>query len=157
VSIVGSYWSFYGANTFGVTLIPMFLAVALPFWNGKSPSGWVLTVGSSLFILAGVIEYAHLLSTDDSFQHHSDVDPPRWRALIGRTLPGCARYKRSVIERFRDKYGTDDMKKYYSDGVRERPSASWSWVMAGRRKTPPGPRRFRLDLREVWRSFQLEE
>jgi hypothetical protein len=29
VSIVGSYWSFYGANTFGVTLIPMFLGVAL--------------------------------------------------------------------------------------------------------------------------------
>jgi hypothetical protein len=29
VSMVGSYWSFYGANTFGITLIPMLLGVAL--------------------------------------------------------------------------------------------------------------------------------
>ncbi len=42
VSVVGSYWSFYGANTFGVTLVPMLLGVAL------------------LFILAGVIANMHI-------------------------------------------------------------------------------------------------
>ncbi len=60
VSIVGSYWSFYGANTFGVTLIPMLLGIALLFWNGKSIIGWVLTAGGFLFILAGVIANMHI-------------------------------------------------------------------------------------------------
>jgi len=60
VSIVGSYWSFYGANTFGVTLIPMLLGIALLFWNGRSIIGWVLTTGGFLFILAGVIANMHI-------------------------------------------------------------------------------------------------
>jgi len=60
VSIVGSYWSFYGANTFGVTLIPMLMGIALLFWNGKSVIGWVLTAGGFLFILAGVIANMHI-------------------------------------------------------------------------------------------------
>jgi len=60
VSIVGSYWSFYGANTFGVTLIPMLLGIALVFFNGKSVIGWVLTAGGFLFILAGVISNMHI-------------------------------------------------------------------------------------------------
>jgi len=29
VSVVGSYWSFYGANTFGITLVPMLLGVGI--------------------------------------------------------------------------------------------------------------------------------
>lgn len=60
VSIVGSYWSFYGSNTFGVTLIPMLLGIALLFWNGKSIIGWVLTGAGFLFILAGVIANMHI-------------------------------------------------------------------------------------------------
>ncbi len=60
VSIVGSYWSFYGANTFGVTLIPMLLGIAILFWNGRSVIGWMLTAGGFLFILAGVIANMHI-------------------------------------------------------------------------------------------------
>src|SRR5437762_10096389 len=60
VSVVGSYWSFYGANTFGVTLIPMLFGVAILFWNGKSTIGWVLTAAGALFILAGVIANMHI-------------------------------------------------------------------------------------------------
>ena len=60
VSIVGSYWSFYGANTFGITLIPMLFGIALLFWNAKSVIGWVLTAGGFLFILAGVIANMHI-------------------------------------------------------------------------------------------------
>jgi hypothetical protein len=60
VSVVGSYWSFYGANTFGVTLVPMLLGVAILFWNGKSTIGWVLTAAGALFILAGVIANMHI-------------------------------------------------------------------------------------------------
>jgi hypothetical protein len=60
VNVVGSYWSFYGTNTFGITLIPMLLGVGLLFWNGKSTIGWLLTVGGTLFILAGVIANMHI-------------------------------------------------------------------------------------------------
>jgi hypothetical protein len=60
VSIVGSYWNFWGTNSFGVTLIPMLLGVAILFFNGKSTIGWILTVGGALFILAGVIANMHI-------------------------------------------------------------------------------------------------
>ena len=60
VTVVGSYWGFYGANTFGVTLIPMLIGIALLFWSGRNPIGWLLTVGGALFILAGVIANMHI-------------------------------------------------------------------------------------------------
>jgi hypothetical protein len=60
VSVVGSYWSFFGANSFGVTLVPMLLGVAILFWNGKSAIGWLLAAGGALFILAGVIANMHI-------------------------------------------------------------------------------------------------
>ena len=60
VTVGGGYWSFYGGNTFGITLIPMLLGIAILFWNGKSPIGWLLTMAGSLFILAGVIANLHI-------------------------------------------------------------------------------------------------
>ena len=60
VSVVGSFWSFFGANTFGITLIPMLFGVGLLFWNGRSTAGWVLTLAGSLFILAGVLANMHI-------------------------------------------------------------------------------------------------
>ena len=55
VHVVGSYWSFYGANTFGITLIPMLIGVGILFWNGRSMVGWILTIAGALFIFAGVL------------------------------------------------------------------------------------------------------
>ncbi len=60
VTVVGSYWSFWGGNSFGVTLVPMLLGVAILFYNGKSVIGWVLTAAGALFILAGVIANMHI-------------------------------------------------------------------------------------------------
>lgn len=60
VSVVGSYWSFYGGNSFGITLLPLLIGIGLLFWNGRSPIGWLLTVGGSLFILAGVLANMHI-------------------------------------------------------------------------------------------------
>jgi hypothetical protein len=60
VTVTSSYWSFYGTNTFGVTLIPMLIGVAILFWNGRSALGWLLTVAGGLFILAGVIANLHI-------------------------------------------------------------------------------------------------
>jgi len=60
VSVVGSFWSFFGANTFGITLVPLLFGVGILFWNGRSIAGWVLTVAGALFILAGVIANMHI-------------------------------------------------------------------------------------------------
>jgi hypothetical protein len=60
VTVAGSYWNFYGTNTFGVTLIPMLFGIGLLFWNGRSLAGKVLTFAGALFILAGVIANLHI-------------------------------------------------------------------------------------------------
>src|SRR5262245_18282420 len=60
VSVVGSYWSFYGGATFGITLIPMLFGIGLLFWNGRSIIVRLLTIAGALFILAGVIANLHI-------------------------------------------------------------------------------------------------
>ncbi|HXW14679.1 MAG TPA: hypothetical protein VEN79_09240 [Terriglobia bacterium] len=60
VSVVGSYWNLWGANSFGITLIPLLFGVGILFWKGRSIIGWVLTVGGALFILSGVIANMHI-------------------------------------------------------------------------------------------------
>ena len=60
VSVIGSYWDFYGTSTFGVTLIPMLFGIFLLFRNGRSIAGWILTIAGALFILGGVIANMHI-------------------------------------------------------------------------------------------------
>ena len=60
VMVAGSYWNFGGANTFGITLIPMLIGIGLLFWNGRSIIGWLLTTGGALFIFAGVLANIHI-------------------------------------------------------------------------------------------------
>ena len=60
MTVVGSYWNFYGANSFGITLIPLLFGVGILFFRGRSTVGWVLTVAGALFIFAGVIANMHI-------------------------------------------------------------------------------------------------
>jgi hypothetical protein len=60
VSVGGSYWSFYGASSFGITLLPMMIGIAMLFFNGRSVIGWLLAAGGAIFILAGVIANLHI-------------------------------------------------------------------------------------------------
>ena len=60
VTVAGSYWSFWGGNTFGITMIPMLIGVGLLFWDGRSVIGWLLTAAGALFILAGVLANMHI-------------------------------------------------------------------------------------------------
>ena len=69
VIVAGSYWNFYGTNTFGITLIPMLFGVGILFWNGRSVVGWLLTAGGALFILAGVIANLHIYFQPASLLH----------------------------------------------------------------------------------------
>jgi hypothetical protein len=69
VTVGGSYWDFYGANTFGITLIPMLFGVGLLFWNGKSAIGWLLTIAGALFILGGVLANMRIYFRPTSLFH----------------------------------------------------------------------------------------
>lgn len=57
VSTAGNWgWGWFGSNRlFGVTLIPLFIGIAVLFFNGRSPIGWVLTVGSAIVIGVGIV------------------------------------------------------------------------------------------------------
>ena len=50
-----SFWQLWGRNTFGLTLIPFIIGVGFLFANGSSKLGWVLTVGSLVAIISGVL------------------------------------------------------------------------------------------------------
>ena len=69
VTVVGSYWSFYGANSFGITLLPILIGIGLLFWNGRSMIGWLLTIAGALFIFAGVIANLHIFFQPTSLFH----------------------------------------------------------------------------------------
>jgi hypothetical protein len=60
VMVASGYWSFYGGNTFGITLLPMLIGIGLLFFSGRSIVGWLLTAGGALFIFAGVIANLHI-------------------------------------------------------------------------------------------------
>jgi len=60
VTVVSSYWNFWGGSSFGVTLLPMLFGAGILFWNGKSTIGWLLTVAGALFIFAGIIANMHI-------------------------------------------------------------------------------------------------
>jgi hypothetical protein len=59
VSVGGGYWSwnlFGGAGrSFGITLLPLLLGVGILFANGRSLVGRLLTFGSALVIVVGII------------------------------------------------------------------------------------------------------
>jgi hypothetical protein len=60
VTVVGSYWNFWGGNSFGITLLPMLFGIGLLFWRGRSIVGWILTIAGALFIFAGVLANMHI-------------------------------------------------------------------------------------------------
>ena len=60
VTVVGSYWNFYGENSFGITLLPMLFGIGLLFWRGRSIVGWILTIAGALFIFAGILANLHI-------------------------------------------------------------------------------------------------
>ncbi|HZU34010.1 MAG TPA: hypothetical protein VFB79_23055 [Candidatus Angelobacter sp.] len=69
VTVAGSYWTFWGGNSFGVTLIPLLFGVGILFFNGHSRIGWLLTIAGALFILAGVIANMHIYFRPTSLFH----------------------------------------------------------------------------------------
>lgn len=66
VHVTTSFWHFWGASAFGLTLLPLLVGVGVLFFNGRSTLGWLLTIVGVAIILAGI-----LMNMDIYFQQTS--------------------------------------------------------------------------------------
>jgi hypothetical protein len=55
VTVHSGFWSWFGGNTFGLTLLPLLVGIGFLFFDGSSVAGWVLTALGALIIVAGII------------------------------------------------------------------------------------------------------
>lgn len=55
VTVTSGFWGFFGPHTFGLSLLPLLVGVALLFFDGRSALGWVLTVAGASIIVLGVL------------------------------------------------------------------------------------------------------
>lgn len=55
VTVTSGFWTFWGYNAFGLTLVPLLVGVALLFFNGRSKPGWLLLIGGATILLAGIL------------------------------------------------------------------------------------------------------
>lgn len=55
VTVTSGYWTFYGYNSFGLSLVPLIFGVGILFFNGKSIIGWILLLVGVVIIFTGII------------------------------------------------------------------------------------------------------
>lgn len=60
VRVSSDYWSWFGGNTFGLTLLPLLIGVGLLFFNAKSIAGWILSAGGALVIILGILTHLRI-------------------------------------------------------------------------------------------------
>lgn len=72
ITVRTSYWQLWGRNASGLTFIPFLIGVGLLFANGSSKLGWLLTVGSLIALIVGVLVNLNVYFAQTSL----------WNALI---------------------------------------------------------------------------
>ena len=60
VTVTSGFWSFWGYNSFGLSLVPLIAGIGLVFFDGASRAGWLLTLAGLVIILAGVLANLHI-------------------------------------------------------------------------------------------------
>ncbi|MFN0121929.1 MAG: hypothetical protein ACKV2V_15655 [Blastocatellia bacterium] len=55
VTVSSGYWTLWGYNAFGMSLLPLLIGIGLLFFNGKSIIGWLMTFAGGVIILIGII------------------------------------------------------------------------------------------------------
>jgi len=55
VTVTGGFWTLGGHSTFGLSLVPLLLGVAILFFNGRSVPGWILLIAGAAIVLAGIL------------------------------------------------------------------------------------------------------
>ncbi len=57
VTVTTGFWTWFGYDAFGLSLVPLLIGIGILFFNGKSLVGWALTLGGALIILLGIITH----------------------------------------------------------------------------------------------------
>jgi hypothetical protein len=60
VTVGSAYWSLWGYNAFGLSLLPLLGGIGLLFFDGRSVLGWVLSAAGAIIILVGIIANLHI-------------------------------------------------------------------------------------------------
>jgi hypothetical protein len=60
VVVVSGFWSVWGYNAFGLSLIPLIVGIGLLFFNGKSIVGWALLIVGIVVIFTGILINLHI-------------------------------------------------------------------------------------------------
>ena len=55
VVVSSGFWNWGGYNSFGLSLVPFIIGIALVFFNGRSVIGWMLIFISVIFIGSGIL------------------------------------------------------------------------------------------------------
>jgi len=60
VVVASGFWSVWGYNAFGPSLLPLIIGIGILFFNGKSKVGWVLLFVGVVVIFTGIIMNLHI-------------------------------------------------------------------------------------------------
>ncbi len=60
VTVTSGYWTLWGYNAFGLSLLPLLFGIGLLFFDGRSKAGWVLLSLGAIFIVTGVLLNLHV-------------------------------------------------------------------------------------------------
>jgi hypothetical protein len=55
VTVTSGFWTMWGYDTFGLSLIPFIFGIGIVFFNGRSVLGWVLLLAGAVIIVAGIL------------------------------------------------------------------------------------------------------
>src|SRR5919108_2574712 len=55
VTVTTGYWTFWGYNAFGLTLVPLLGGIGWLFFDGRSTLAWLLVFLGAAIILVGII------------------------------------------------------------------------------------------------------
>lgn len=55
VTVTSGFWTLWGYNTFGLTLVPLIFGIGILFFNGKSIIGWLLLGAGIIIIFTGIL------------------------------------------------------------------------------------------------------
>ncbi|MCA1852093.1 MAG: hypothetical protein LC647_06785 [Beggiatoa sp.] len=60
VTVRSAYWTLWGHNAFGLSLVPLVVGCGILFFNGRSIFGWLMTFGGAVIIVVGIIMNLHI-------------------------------------------------------------------------------------------------
>ena len=55
VTVTSGYWTLWGYDAFGLSMLPLLVGIGMLFFNGRSFFGWLLLLVGAVIILAGII------------------------------------------------------------------------------------------------------